>query len=78
MKERISWPTEQANECFLAVSNMQFGGFWQEGSLSTTLVSNGCVDYRGRIADKSTTGGWKASPFIIGVQYFTTSGIASA
>ncbi|XWS24429.1 hypothetical protein CRYUN_Cryun28dG0101200 [Craigia yunnanensis] len=32
---------------------------------STTLVSNGCVDIRGKIADKQTTGGWKASPFII-------------
>nr|XP_043636555.1 protein NRT1/ PTR FAMILY 8.1-like [Erigeron canadensis] len=30
-----------------------------------TLVSNGCVDFRGRIADKRRTGGWKASPFII-------------
>ncbi|KAK9164266.1 hypothetical protein Syun_005168 [Stephania yunnanensis] len=29
------------------------------------LVSNGCVDVRGRIADKRRTGGWKASPFII-------------
>ncbi|GLT54373.1 hypothetical protein SLA2020_275760 [Shorea laevis] len=36
-----------------------------EGSLSTTLVSNGCVDFLGRTADKQTTGGWKASPFII-------------
>ncbi|KAF5455839.1 hypothetical protein F2P56_025374 [Juglans regia] len=34
-------------------------------SRSTTLVSNGCVDFRGRTADKQTTGGWKASPFII-------------
>ncbi|KAG4148006.1 hypothetical protein ERO13_D05G259500v2 [Gossypium hirsutum] len=32
---------------------------------STTLVGNGCVDIRGNIADKQTTGGWKASPFII-------------
>ncbi|KAI4336831.1 hypothetical protein L6164_015311 [Bauhinia variegata] len=32
---------------------------------SSTLVSNGCVDIHGRIADKRTTGGWKASPFII-------------
>ncbi|KAM0967726.1 hypothetical protein ACFX2A_016474 [Malus domestica] len=37
----------------------------KEGSLTTTLVSNGCVDFRGGIADKQTTGGWKASPFII-------------
>ncbi|KAE8707938.1 leucine-rich repeat extensin-like protein 4-like [Hibiscus syriacus] len=28
----------------------------------TTLVSNGCVDNRGKIADKQTAGGWKASP----------------
>lgn len=34
---------------------------------STTLVGNGCVDIRGNIADKQTTGGWKASPFIIGI-----------
>jgi peptide/histidine transporter 3/4 len=38
----------------------------QEESMGTTLVSNGCVDIRGRIADKRTTGGWKAAPFIIG------------
>ncbi|KAJ9186515.1 hypothetical protein P3X46_002079 [Hevea brasiliensis] len=37
----------------------------QEETLSKTLVSNDCVDFRGRIADKRTTGGWKASPFII-------------
>lgn len=30
-----------------------------------TLVSNGCVNYRGMIADKRKTGGWRASPFII-------------
>ncbi|KHN45891.1 Peptide transporter PTR5 [Glycine soja] len=29
------------------------------------LVSNRCVDLHGRIADKRTTGGWKASHFII-------------
>ncbi|KAJ1401322.1 PTR2 family proton/oligopeptide symporter, conserved site [Sesbania bispinosa] len=32
---------------------------------SSNLVSNSCVDLYGRIADKRTTGGWKASPFII-------------
>ncbi|GLT54375.1 hypothetical protein SLA2020_275780 [Shorea laevis] len=37
----------------------------KKGSLSTTLVRNGCVDFLGRIADKQTTGGWRASPFII-------------
>ncbi|KAF6154015.1 hypothetical protein GIB67_026669 [Kingdonia uniflora] len=31
----------------------------------TTLVTNRCVDFRGRIADKINTGGWKATPFII-------------
>ncbi|KAK8475034.1 hypothetical protein V6N12_008222 [Hibiscus sabdariffa] len=39
----------------------------EEIESSTTLVSNGCVDIRGKIADKQTTGGWKASPFIIGI-----------
>ncbi|XP_073126595.1 protein NRT1/ PTR FAMILY 8.1-like [Henckelia pumila] len=37
----------------------------KEQGMSSTLVSNGCVDYKGRIADKQSTGGWKASPFII-------------
>ncbi|WCJ35266.1 Major facilitator superfamily protein [Euphorbia peplus] len=37
----------------------------QEIFESSKLVSNGCVDFRGRIADKEATGGWKASPFII-------------
>ncbi|XP_071691204.1 protein NRT1/ PTR FAMILY 8.1-like [Rutidosis leptorrhynchoides] len=32
---------------------------------TTSLVSNGCVDFRGNIADKRKTGGWKASPFVI-------------
>lgn len=32
---------------------------------SSSLVSNGRVDRHGRIADKRTTGGWKAAPFII-------------
>ncbi|EEF52652.1 peptide transporter, putative [Ricinus communis] len=36
-----------------------------EERLSTTLVSNGLRDFKGRIADKETTGRWKASPFII-------------
>ncbi|KAJ8539571.1 hypothetical protein K7X08_013823 [Anisodus acutangulus] len=33
--------------------------------VTKTLVTNGCVDYKGYIADKQTTGGWKSSPFII-------------
>ncbi|KAL2512972.1 Protein NRT1/PTR FAMILY 8.1 [Abeliophyllum distichum] len=44
-------------------SNMQ--NHMKEESRVQTLVSNGCVDYKGRTADKQTTGGWKASPFII-------------
>ncbi|KAE8666419.1 protein RADIALIS-like 5-like [Hibiscus syriacus] len=32
---------------------------------SNTLVSNGCVDFRGQIAEKQTTGGWKAAPYLI-------------
>ncbi|KAF7140367.1 hypothetical protein RHSIM_Rhsim06G0027300 [Rhododendron simsii] len=28
-------------------------------------ASNGCVDFRGRPADKRITGGWKSAPFII-------------
>ncbi|GAV73337.1 hypothetical protein CFOL_v3_16823 [Cephalotus follicularis] len=37
----------------------------KEESHITTLVSNRCVDVRGRVPDKRTTGGWKAAPFII-------------
>ncbi|KAG6400324.1 hypothetical protein SASPL_137150 [Salvia splendens] len=37
----------------------------KEEGTDSTLVTNGCVDYKGRIASKQTTGGWKASPFII-------------
>ncbi|XP_013462183.3 protein NRT1/ PTR FAMILY 8.2 [Medicago truncatula] len=38
---------------------------FQEEMESSSLVSNGRVDRHGRIADKRTTGGWKAAPFII-------------
>ncbi|KAJ0967226.1 hypothetical protein J5N97_024143 [Dioscorea zingiberensis] len=46
------------------------GGSFKRGTFSSmpppaNLVTNGSVDIRGRTADKSTTGGWKASPFII-------------
>ena len=47
----------------------------QAESLQTTLVSNGRVDIRGRIADKITTGGWKAAPFIIGLQTLIRRGL---
>ncbi|KAG0476144.1 hypothetical protein HPP92_012985 [Vanilla planifolia] len=32
---------------------------------SDTLVGDGAVDFRGKLADKITTGGWRAAPFII-------------
>ncbi|KAI7750627.1 hypothetical protein M8C21_031382 [Ambrosia artemisiifolia] len=32
---------------------------------SMDLVTNGSLDFRGRVANKRKTGGWKASPFII-------------
>ncbi|XP_027091830.1 protein NRT1/ PTR FAMILY 8.2-like [Coffea arabica] len=37
----------------------------KEAGVDSTLVTNGSVDYKGRIADKRKTGGWKASPFVI-------------
>ncbi|CAM8938409.1 unnamed protein product [Rhodiola kirilowii] len=36
-----------------------------EVGLSTVLVSNGSIDYKGNLAHKHTTGGWRAAPFII-------------
>ncbi|KAL9172695.1 hypothetical protein ABFS82_03G064500 [Erythranthe guttata] len=36
-----------------------------EMKLASNLVSNGSIDYKGRIAEKRETGGWKASPYII-------------
>ncbi|XP_022750395.1 protein NRT1/ PTR FAMILY 8.2-like [Durio zibethinus] len=50
----------------LGLDEITSGNVLQEKFVSsTTLVSNGRVDIRGKIADKKTTGGWKASPFII-------------
>ncbi|KAK1427283.1 hypothetical protein QVD17_15966 [Tagetes erecta] len=37
----------------------------QTHNSTMTFVSDGCVDFRGRVADKRKTGGWRASPFII-------------
>nr|XP_043637425.1 protein NRT1/ PTR FAMILY 8.3-like [Erigeron canadensis] len=34
-------------------------------SMEEDLATNGSVDFRGRVANKRITGGWKASPFII-------------
>lgn len=36
--------------------------------VSSSLVSNGTVDFRGRTADKAKTGEWKSSPYIIGIR----------
>ncbi|KAG6402531.1 hypothetical protein SASPL_134727 [Salvia splendens] len=49
----------QRSICVISETNMK------EEATDSTLVTNGCVDYKGRIASKQTTGGWKASPFII-------------
>ncbi|OVA20375.1 Proton-dependent oligopeptide transporter family [Macleaya cordata] len=43
----------------------QFSIYKEDSNYSQVLVSNGCVDFRGRMADKRTTGGWKATPFIV-------------
>jgi hypothetical protein len=39
------------------------------------LVSDDRVDRHGRIADKRTTGGWKAAPYIISIKYYIHYGI---
>ncbi|KAK2442756.1 protein NRT1/ PTR FAMILY 8.1 [Trifolium repens] len=39
--------------------------YYKEETDMTYLVSNDRVDRHGKIADKRTTGGWKAAPFII-------------
>ncbi|XP_021892802.1 protein NRT1/ PTR FAMILY 8.1-like [Carica papaya] len=38
---------------------------FQQSPLTMNLVTNGSVDFRGRIADKQKTGGWNSAPFII-------------
>lgn len=35
-------------------------------SSSLDFVTNGSLDFKGRVANKRKTGGWKATPFIIG------------
>ncbi|KAL7261849.1 hypothetical protein ACSBR1_000280 [Camellia fascicularis] len=57
----FSYMEPQAMKGFLGVDKQNI----KEVSPLTSLVSNGSVDFRGRMADKQTTGGWKASPFII-------------
>ncbi|KAM0949574.1 hypothetical protein DsansV1_C05g0053901 [Dioscorea sansibarensis] len=39
------------------------------------LVTNGSVDFYGCTADKSTTGGWKASTFVIGLYLYVRSSL---
>jgi hypothetical protein len=41
----------------------------------TYLVSNDRLDRHGKIADKRTTGGWKAAPYIISIKYYIHYGI---
>lgn len=55
----------------IVVTNVFFGILQKLDSIemsTMTLVSNGCLDYKGRVADKRKTGGWRASPFIIGIK----------
>lgn len=35
---------------------------------SSYLVGNGCLDRKGRLADRTKTGGWKAAPIIFGTE----------
>lgn len=35
--------------------------------MNSTITEDGSVDFKGRPADKSTTGGWKTAPFIFGM-----------
>ncbi|XP_058083347.1 protein NRT1/ PTR FAMILY 8.2-like [Magnolia sinica] len=61
MRDRSSSLTYIYLACFLFI----FYFFSQKQGGLSTLVSNGCVDFRGRLADKEKTGQWKASVFII-------------
>ncbi|KAF8015255.1 hypothetical protein BT93_H0914 [Corymbia citriodora subsp. variegata] len=55
---------ERSEKSFIQQEEQHEKDDQMEGNVST-LVSNGTVDIRGRIADKRKTGGWLASPFII-------------
>ncbi|PQQ03829.1 protein NRT1/ PTR FAMILY 8.2-like [Prunus yedoensis var. nudiflora] len=69
MEQPKSAAGDPYDKSFIQPSMEKFEDFDQviekEESLSTSLVSNGCVDFHGKVADKKKTGGWKASPFII-------------
>ncbi|CAI9116842.1 OLC1v1018106C1 [Oldenlandia corymbosa var. corymbosa] len=60
--------TEPHERSFMNPSRLM-GGIKEEGKegddQSRAMVTNGCVGYKGRTADKRKTGGWKAAPFII-------------
>uniref|UniRef100_A0A7N0R9L1 Uncharacterized protein n=1 Tax=Kalanchoe fedtschenkoi TaxID=63787 RepID=A0A7N0R9L1_KALFE len=48
-----------------AVSGPRLRNKGVESNGWSNLVTNGSLDYMGNVANKLTTGGWKASPFII-------------
>lgn len=42
-------------------------GYKEAVRMNSTITEDGSVDFKGRPADKSTTGGWKTAPFIFGM-----------
>lgn len=42
-------------------------GYKEAAMMNSTITEDGSVDFKGRPADKSTTGGWKTAPFIFGM-----------
>lgn len=42
-------------------------GYKEPAMMNSTITEDGSVDFKGRPADKSTTGGWKTAPFIFGM-----------
>jgi hypothetical protein len=45
-------------------------GYKEAATMNSTITEDGSVDFKGRPADKSTTGGWKTAPFIFATAMF--------
>jgi len=45
-------------------------GYKEAAMMNSTITEDGSVDFKGRPADKSTTGGWKTAPFIFATAMF--------
>jgi hypothetical protein len=45
-------------------------GYKEAAVMNSTITEDGSVDFKGRPADKSTTGGWKTAPFIFATAMF--------